>query len=319
MFKEIRKLFVRAGVILCAALAICRDEKPEEPITPKAEVFVYSEHNSKDFNEALDVINNYVRKSGDTMNGALRLSSSVSSPYPVQLGAIAGTSKALAWQCTDVNTCSAYLSYTPASGNGLLAGFTNLYSNGGFIIQTTGSSFLNSNSGSTIGFSAASGPALSSAGDTAVNIAGKTCSGGCIIYDTTALCLRSYQNGAWATGCLTTSGSLNSFWTGGNEVSTPGVFDVAFATTTASIVTIGMHYLPQVVGVGAGNVTAGIHDGTAYLCSATCACTTAVGTACSIGACASQTLGTGNKRLRVDTSACGTGPIGSLTLNYRAL
>lgn len=284
----------------------------------------------------------YVRRAGDTMNGTLRFTGT-STRGKLKLASPTTTSSGICWDPTcsiETYWSGGAINFTGQStiaiGSGVLsirnasASWLDIGTAGNGFMALSPTSFnldiVPTIYGQTLPQFGYSTPDFRGSswwenlGQTAAALEAKTPTAGSggLIYDDTNTCWRSYQNGAWQTGCIAVAGKTPIVWTGTSPTAVQAVRDVAYTSMGAATVGVVMSYLPMVVGVGAGNVTVGLHDGTSYICSGTCSCTTAVGTACSAaGACAGTALPTGNTRLRIDTSACGTGPIASLTLQYR--
>jgi hypothetical protein len=89
------------------------------------------------------------------------------------------------------------------------------------------------------------------------------------------------------------------------------------AQTSYSLAVFGelLDWMPQVAGVGAGNITIKLNSNSGGdICTKTIACTLAAGTS-SVQACALR-VPTGTTSLIVDGSACTTAPIGTLTFSY---
>lgn len=262
----------------------------------------------------------YVKRAGDSMFGPLRMNG-------------VGTRNAVLWNGN-----------VPCGSNGAVCNYYdgvnwNLYVAGALrmsVSNSTGQTVLQSGTTNTLDFvsSRAGAAAFATAGtgwlelegDTQVNVGNSvpTAGRGALNYDDTNTRLRVYENARWnALVSFNPDGGspngLDQIWTGTAVPTAVGVRDVSFLVLTQPAFTTQLGFLPQVVGVGAGNVVVGVHDGSAYLCSGNCACTTAVGTSCGVAACAGVRLPAGNTRLRVDTSACtaGSAPVGAATLSYR--
>lgn len=340
MWKELRKLALAFGAIVCAALAICNDDKPKPPdegVRPIVLYAPYTHGQSQAFDESLDVVGNYVKRSGDTMFGTLIIQKT------------GGDAIRLTGGGADIN-----FNNTASSIVGLASG-RGIASNAGGTFNASGTSWVANNAliaaGNGISAFATTGTGwYESAGTSSATIAGFNpgVGVGALIYDDTNNCWRSWQNGAWQSGCLasTTSGSapiattsgtvpavfnpdggeivfsggnygLTQFLSGTNAVAANTVArDIAAGLTTSKIRGKSIRTIVQLAGAGAGNVTITLTEvlvGT--VCTGTMACAAGLGGGATIACDFNAGPGT-ELVLTWDGTACTTVPLGTAVFTF---
>lgn len=335
MWKELRKLALAIGAVVCAALAICENEKPKPPdegVRPIVLISPYNAFESQAFDDSLDIVGGFIRRGGDTMNGPLLSASLKIYPFGIKDTGYHGI--CVRGVSANATTCSGAsfeadgtAVYIQNNGVGLMA--CNIGS--GVCTFSSGTSsvaFIASGNAQAV-FQATGTGWIESAGDTSANVQSRTPAAGtgAFLYDDTNLRWRLYEN----TGASASWNAIPSFNPdGGAPFGTAYTWSATKATaaTTANLL-IGytsfqlpirgevITFIPQVAGAGAGNVTMAIKDnGGTDICTGTFACNTAVGTARSV-ACNFK-IPAGNTQFFFDASACtaATSPIGTATLTY---
>lgn len=323
MMKEARKIVLAIGCIICAALAICESHK-EPPPEVRVYVAPYTKNDSRAFDESLDVIGNYVKRSGDTMFGLLNFNGtagiSLNGSGNISLNGtgninVASNSYTAIPFVARGNGMTRYASFGPASSE--LFGFYN--TDFKFSVPLRGingaSSYL-----TLIGDSSANVQATAPLEAFALN------------YDTTNLRARVYEgqggtagwnmiptlnpDGGFPYGAL---GTLSGY----NAQTTAGTNSVIQQRFYSQFKPIRVGFTSQVAGTGAGTFTVEVRDvtGAATLCtSATTACTAAAGaittSQCPLSAAGTSAAGS-DILLRVTCGTCTTCPLGTVSTTYQ--
>jgi hypothetical protein len=233
--KEVRKFIAAIGTIICACLAICNDDdKPPDDVKPVV-VSLRSDSSSREnvaMDDAMDVVGNYVKRSGDTMFGTLRMNGVGNRGSILWNGNVpCGSNGSVCLYYTQsTGIFSAYVAgadrFTLNNASGAITSVGGWTQTGQFDVTgaITSNNVIQSSRNADVSFNTAGTGWFQSAGDTSANIATRvpTAGSGALIYDDTNNCWRAFQNGAWA-GCIATVASTGD---GGASPSNATIFSV---------------------------------------------------------------------------------------------